>query len=731
MSTRRVVRVTVNGKVHEHLVEPRLLLADFLRHTLGLTGTHVGCEHGVCGACTVIVDGDSMRSCLLFAVQLDGSSIVTVEGLGSVSTLGPLQEAFREHHAVQCGFCTPGMLMTVTDLLEKQPLATDQEIREGLSGNLCRCTGYQHIVDAVRTAAQAQAGETLAMSDAADLRPKMVGAAVARSEDPRLLAGRGSFVDDRQVARVLHVAFRRSDHAHARIVRIDASEARAAPGVVAVLTGRDLDGLYRPVTATSRMANYHATLLLPLAREEVRYVGEPVAAVLAESRYQAEDAVERIAIDFEALAVEVDPEAAARPGAPRLHETAESNVLVAREFKRGDVEAAFAEAYVTVEGRFRMRRKAAVAIEPRACLAEYDAGRDELVLHSATQIPGILRNALAEALDLPGHGLRVIAPDVGGGFGGKASLYPEELFVCLAARKLERPVKWTSDRIEDLIGTSQAFDEIVTAGLAVDRSGRMLGLAADVVSDVGAYSIYPWTAALEPVQVVSFLPGPYRVPNYRGRVRGVATPKAPTGPYRGVGRPISAFVMERLVDMAARKLGLDPKEIRERNLVVAEEFPYKVASGLVWDKSGFRECLHRACTAGDYGGLRARQAAARADGRWFGIGIACYAELTGIGSRISAAPGMPLNTGSETANIRIDPTGAVTAAFGIASHGQGLETTLAQIDRRPSRREVRGHPHRAWRQCGHRKRHGNLRQPQPGARAVVPRSGPPRRSGRK
>jgi carbon-monoxide dehydrogenase large subunit len=233
--------------------------------------------------------------------------------------------------------------------------------------------------------------------------------------------------------------------------------------------------------------------------------------------------------------------------------------------------------------------------------------------------------------------------------------------------------------MEDLTASSQGFDEIVDAELGLDDEGRVLALRADVIGDVGAYSIYPWTAALEPVQVVSFLPGPYRVANYRGRVQAVATAKAPTGPYRGVGRPISTFVMERLMDLAAAKIGIDAKEIRLRNLIGADELPYKVASGIVWDKSGFQECLHAACAAIGYDHLRAKQEERRAAGRWVGIGVACYAELTGIGSRISVAPGMPIATGTETAIVRIDSAGAVTAAFGVASHGQGLETTLAQV----------------------------------------------------
>src|SRR5579862_5911233 len=496
------------------------------------------------------------------------------------------------------------------------------------------------------------------MNDAAEIhaRPKIVGARIKRTEDPRLLTGRGAYTDDRQVPQAAHVAFRRSEQSHARIRAIDCAAARAAPGVIAVFTAEDLRDAVKPLVATSRMANYYATPIFPLARDKVRHVGEPIAGVVAGNRYQAEDAAALIAIDYEPLPPIVDPEQAARAGTPLLHEEAGTNVIVSREFKRGDVAAASASAAVRVTGRFRMHRKSPVAIEPRCYLAEYE--HDALTLHSATQVPGIVRDALSSALAMPPDRLRVIAADVGGGFGGKGSLYAEEIFVCAAARQLQRPVKWTADRLEELVAGSQGFDEII---------------------DVGAYSIYPWTAALEPVQVVSFLPGPYRVQNYRGRVRAVATSKAPTGPYRGVGRPISTFVMERLMEMAAAKLGIDAKDIRLRNLITDDELPYKVASGIVWDKSGFQECLHKACAAIGYDALRAKQKEARAVGRWVGIGIACYAELTGIGSRISVAPGMPIKTGTETAIVRIDSTGAITATFGIASHGQGLETTLAQV----------------------------------------------------
>ena len=511
------------------------------------------------------------------------------------------------------------------------------------------------------------------------LRPKNVGARVQRVEDPRLLTGRGSYVDDHRLPGTLHIAFVRSDHAHAQIKQVETADAAAIPGVAGVFTAEDLDGLYQPLRATSRMKDYYATEFTALARGKVRYVGEPVAAVVAESRYTAEDAAQQVFVDCDTLGDVTDPERALDSDATLLHDEAGTNLIAERAFSRGDAESALAGAAIRVGGRFRFHRKTPVPIENRAYLADYNEGKRALTLYSSTQVPGIIRDALVDALEMPGHRLRVVAPEVGGGFGSKASLYPEELLVCILARQLGRPVKWASDRREDLISTSQSFDEIVDAELGLDEDGRLVAFTADVIGDVGAYSIYPWTAVLEPVQVVSFLPGPYRLDNYSARVRAVATSKAPMGPYRGVGRPISVFVTERLIDMAAVKLGIDPKEMRERNLVQAHEFPYKTGSGIVWDRSGFTEGLTRTCEAIDYEGFRRDQVQARKSGRFLGIGLATYAELTGIGSRISAAPGMPINTGTESATIRIDPSGSVTAIFGVASHGQGLETSLAQV----------------------------------------------------
>lgn len=508
---------------------------------------------------------------------------------------------------------------------------------------------------------------------------KLVGSRVKRSEDPRLLTGNGSYVDDKQIPGLLHIALRRSDTPHARILHIDTDQAKGLPGVIAVYTAEDLDAVVKPIHAISKMANYHSTAILPLAKGKVRFVGEAVVAVVAVNRYVAEDAIELIQIDYEPLDNIVNPYAAAESNSALLHEEIGTNILIQREFRRGEIDEVMQSAPIKVGARFRMHRKTPLSIENRSYLGQLEKGKQLLTLYSSTGSPGIVRDALVQILGMPGNRIRVIAPDVGGSFGGKGSLYPEEILVAAIAKHLQKPVKWTSDRLEDLSTTSQAFDETIDAELAVDHDGTILGLRADVVGDVGAYSIYPWTAGLETVQVISFMPGPYRVPVYLGKVRGVATCKAPTGPYRGVGRPTSTFVMERLMDMAAHQLKMDPRDIRLRNLIKNEEFPYKTAPGIVWDRANFIEALKLGCETIGYDSLRAKRDAMRAEGKWMGIGISSYAELSGIGSRISASPGMPINTGTEIATLKIDPSGSITASFGIASHGQGLETTLAQI----------------------------------------------------
>ncbi|MBW3097421.1 xanthine dehydrogenase family protein molybdopterin-binding subunit [Pseudohoeflea coraliihabitans] len=509
-------------------------------------------------------------------------------------------------------------------------------------------------------------------------RPKYIGEPVQRLEDPRLLTGAGRFTSDIRLERMVHLAFVRSDQAHAKISEIDFGDALEMPGVLAIYTAGDFTDI-PDISAPSRMKNYHATHCPVLARDVVRYVGEPVAVVVATDRYLAEDAATSIVVEYEPLGASSNVDGALAAGAVQLHDDVPGNLVLERVFATGEAPEQIAAASHVVEGRFRLKRKSPLAMENRAYVVDYDRGRDALTLYGSTQIPGVVRDELSRLLGMPGNRIRVVAPDVGGGFGGKGSIYPEEILVVAIARRLARPVKYVSDRLEDLTSTSQGFDEVVKARLAFDDDGTFIALEAEVIGDIGAYSIYPWTAALEPVQVASFLPGPYRTPHYWGRVRAVCTPKPPTGPYRGVGRPMAVFALERLVDKAAAHLGMDRAEIRRRNLVRPEEFPHRIGSGIIWNRSGFMECLEAAVETIDYAGFKKRQEAARKEGRWIGQGIGTYAELTGIGSRIAVAPGMPINTGSETATVRIDATGAVVAMFATASHGQSLETTLAQI----------------------------------------------------
>ena len=508
---------------------------------------------------------------------------------------------------------------------------------------------------------------------------KLVGQAVRRTEDARLLCGMGRYVDDIEFPNGLHMSVYRSDKPYAKVISIDIEKAKDLPGVFGVYIWSDIADCIKPAVATSRMADYQSTAIYPLANGVVRYVGEPIAVILAADRYIAEDALNLLEVQLDPLAIENDPVKASQPKAPLLHEDLISNILVKRSFAKGEIDQALKNAPVVVEGEFRFHRKTPMALENRVYLAEYIKSRDSLMLYSSSQVPGIIRDALAELLDLPGSRFNVISPDVGGGFGGKTSLYPEEMIVCALAYKLKRSIKWTGDRLEDLISTSQGFDERIKAKLALDSDGKITGLFAEVISDIGAYSIYPWTAGIEPVQVISFMPGPYRVPAYLGSVIAVTTPKAPTGPYRGVGRPTSTFVMERLMNMAAKKLAVDPVELRLKNMVAPEEFPYKTPSGIVWDHSAFTEGLKAASDIFSYQERREYQAQARTQGKLIGIGVASYAELSGIGSKISASPGMPINTGTDTCVLSLDSTGAITAAFGCAAHGQGHETTLAQV----------------------------------------------------
>jgi carbon-monoxide dehydrogenase large subunit len=503
-----------------------------------------------------------------------------------------------------------------------------------------------------------------------------VGRVVRRKEDTRLLTGRGRYVSDLQLPRMRHVAFLRSPYGHARITRIDATAARSAPRVHGVFTGDLPEFAAITLRALSALPSYVETEQPILARDKVRFSGEPVAAVIAEDRYLAEDALELIDVDYEPLPATVT--AWLTPEEP-VHAEAPDNVLLQRTFDTGAVPEALAGAHLVVERELVTNRHAGNPMECRAGVALWDGER--LTFWSGTQVPHIARNMLAELLGLPEGNVRVIAPDVGGGFGTKAVLYPEDVALCLLAREMRGfPVKWVEDRAEHLLAATHARDHryVLKAGFSAD--GELLALDADVTCNVGAYSVYPWTAGIEPLMAGGLLSGPYRLQHYRCTVRGVATNTAPSGPYRGVARPASVFAMESVLDDAAQRLGMSALDIRRRNLITPAEIPYRMPSRLIDDSGWYGECLEKAVAAIGYDEFRAEQTRRREAGENpIGLGLACYNELTGLGRAAAAGPRMPFRTGHDACTVRVNPDGRVTVLSGVTSQGQGLETTVAQI----------------------------------------------------
>ncbi len=512
-----------------------------------------------------------------------------------------------------------------------------------------------------------------------------IGARVLRKEDLRFLTGRGEFVADLAVPDALHCAIVRSPHAHARIRSIDLGAAASAAGVVAVLAGADMaaDGVGPMRSLWAIRSHDGAPMAEPprwaLARERVRHVGEPVAIVLAERRGAALDAAELVEIDYEPLPASTASTDALAAGAPQLHADAPGNVCF--RWQRGDpaaVERAFAQAAHTVELQLHNNRLAGCAIEPRAAVALPGPDGDSLTLYAATQVPHFVRRLVAEQLGLAELAIRVIAPDVGGGFGYKGKHYPEETIVAWAARRLRRPVRWVATRTESFVSDNQARDHVTRCALALDADGRFLGLRVETLANLGAY-VSTVGAAIPSAIYTALLAGVYATPAIHASVTGVFTTTVPTDAYRGAGRPEACFVLERLADEAARALGIDRAEIRRRNLVPASAMPYKTPIGPTYDCGDFPRIFARALVLADYAGFAARRDAAAARGVLRGVGIACFVESSGVApSKLAGALGARAGF-FESAEVRIDSTGAVQASLGTHSHGQGHATTFAQV----------------------------------------------------
>src|SRR5918993_5465696 len=460
-----------------------------------------------------------------------------------------------------------------------------------------------------------------------------VGRSVPRVEDARHLTGRGMFVDDIERPRMLYAAFARSPFGAARVEKIYVEDAIGVSGVDRVITRSDLEDVpgLRPMLHRPEFVGVDMPLL---SGERVRHAGEPVALVLAASPHVAEDGADAVAVEYERQEAVVSLYAALAEDARTVHEGMEDNVMVDVPSHDDSVDDAFGRAAVVVEATFGTGRLAAVPMEGRACLAEWDGRGDKLVLYTSTQVPHIVRTALADVLDLPQQRIRVVAPDVGGGFGQKCVVSREELLVSIAAQRLGRPVKWVEDRQENLTASLHGHEQRYEVSAAFDDEGRILALKADIACDVGAYSCYPFTCGVEPLMAQAEMPGPYRLKRYWSRARAVTTNKVPMAPYRGVSRPQFTFVMERLMQKAAKRVGVDAAEIRRRNLIT--EFPYESPTGVVYDPGSYVECLEKCAEALDLGTWRERQEEARREGRLIGLGLSCFPGRTGYGARAFA-----------------------------------------------------------------------------------------------
>ncbi len=501
---------------------------------------------------------------------------------------------------------------------------------------------------------------------------KHFGARVTRFEDPALLAGRGRFVDDIELPGALNACFVRSPHGHAKIGAIDVAAAMGMPGVHAVLTANDLPEPMRTDRIPNLMANPAIRIMRTqhsLARDEVCYVGQAVAVVIADSRYEAEDAAAMVAVDYDILPAVEDCREAVKPGAPVAHSDVTDNVAAVLKMDYGDVDAAFAKAAHVFDETFWMHRGGGMCMETRAVAASHDRVSDFLTVWSSTQTPHLGRGILADLLGRDPESIRMVAPDVGGGFGPKAPFYPEEAVVPAAAMMLKRPVKWMEDRREHFLCATQERDQHWTLAIAVDANGKILGVRGTLLHDTGAFM--PWGLIMPYIAAVT-VPGPYVVPNYRLDMTVAITNKVATTPVRGAGRPQAVFAMERLMDRVARELKIERAELRRRNFVQPEQMPYSVGlifrdgKPLVYHGGDFPLGQKTAIASSDYENFPARQAKARAQGRYIGIGLANYVEGTGLGP-------------FEGVTIRVLQNGKVAVATGASNQGQGQRTTLTQI----------------------------------------------------
>lgn len=512
-----------------------------------------------------------------------------------------------------------------------------------------------------------------------DLPNSYIGRSVPRPNVPKLVQGRATYTDDVTLPRMVHAAFLRSPHAHARIVSVDSAAAMQVPGVVRVFTAADIAKVCDPwVAVLAHLKGMKSAPQHPLPLDRATWQGEPVVAVVADSRAAAEDGVAALRVEWEPLPAQVDMETALAPGAVVIHPELGDNLVFQRTALQGDVDAAFAAAHRVVEATFVTGRHTGVTLEPRSIIADYNRADGTLTVHHSTQAPHMMQNVFAKQLRMEESAVRVICKDVGGSFGIKVHVYPDEVAVAAMSRVLGRPVKFVADRFESFASDIHARDHRINGRIAVDAQGKILGFDIDDLTGIGPYSVYPRTSAIEGNQVVNLCGGPYDFANYRCTTTVVLQNKVPTCQYRAVGHPIATAVTEGLVDLAAQAIGMDPIEMRRRNLVRDDAYPFTSPAGMKFEGLSHHASLATLLEMVPVDRIRADQAEARARGVYRGLGIAAFIELTnpspfmyGIGgARISAQDG---------ATVRMDPDGSVVVASGVTEQGQGTEAILAQI----------------------------------------------------
>ena len=498
------------------------------------------------------------------------------------------------------------------------------------------------------------------------------GKSIKRVEDPRLIQGIATYVDDLTLPGMLHMVVLRSPYAHAKVNGIRTNAARALPGVTGVFTGADVNAKCGLVPCAGLAPDQKAPKHTCLASDRVYFVGHPVAVVVASDRYIARDAVDLIEVDYEPLPVVTDPQAALAPDSPLTHPDLGTNLAFTWTLAMGDLDKAFAEADRVIKHRMIHQRLIPMAIEPRGCVASWHAGEQSLTLWTSTQIPHLVRTLLPGMIGVPENKMRIVAPEVGGGFGSKLNLYAEEAIVSHLAQRLGAPVKWIESRRENASATIHGRDQIGEYEVAVKKDGTLLGIRSRTIADIGAYNQL-LTPAI-PTLTGSMLPGCYKFKAVRMDIQGVYTHKMSTDAYRGAGRPEATYTIERLMDLVAADLGLDRVKLREKNFPKPSEFPFNTASGLTYDSGNYQLALRKAQELAQWDNLLKQQARARKEGRLFGIGLSTYVEICALGpSKMMAAGGW------EWGCVRIEMSGKVTVITGATPHGQGQETSFAQL----------------------------------------------------